>query len=195
MRGSGKVYQFKITLRYIEPPIWRRIQVPGTYTFWDLHVAIQDAMGWEDYHLHEFVMRHPKMGGVWRICTPFEEDLLTADVRHEREERIADWFTEDNRRALYRYDFGDSWEHWVELEEILPEEAGIDYPRCVGGARACPPEDCGGVGGYEAIVSGKSEFMEHYRDYDPERFDPKKVEFDDPEFRWRLAWEFLGDVE
>ena len=64
MRGSGKVYQFKITLRYIEPPIWRRIQVPGTYTFWDLHVAIQDAMGWEDYHLHEFVMRHPKMGGV-----------------------------------------------------------------------------------------------------------------------------------
>jgi len=65
-----KVYQFKITLKGIKPPIWWRIQVPETYTFWDLHVAIQDAMGWEDYHLHEFEMRHPSTGENVRIGTP-----------------------------------------------------------------------------------------------------------------------------
>ncbi len=65
-----KAYQFKITLKGIKPPIWRRIQVPETYTFWDLHVAIQDAMGWEDYHLHKFEMRHSSTGENVRIGTP-----------------------------------------------------------------------------------------------------------------------------
>ena len=71
MRGRfKKVYQFKITLKGIKPPIWRRIQVPENYTFWDLHVAIQDSMGWEDYHLHEFEILDPSKGLKVNIGIP-----------------------------------------------------------------------------------------------------------------------------
>jgi len=74
-RKYDQVYQFKITLKGTKPPIWRRIQVPETYSFWDLHVAIQDAMGWEDYHLHEFTFVLPKTGIKVRIGLPMEDDF------------------------------------------------------------------------------------------------------------------------
>jgi len=191
----NRVYQFKITLKYIRPPIWRRIQVPETYTFWELHAAIQNAMGWTDSHLHEFVMPHPDTKERWRICIPFEEDLFADDVLDERKEKIANWFSEDNPVAIYLYDFGDSWEHQVKLEKILPREKGVSYPRCVAGRRACPPEDCGGVGGYEAIVAGESEFQEDFADYDPEHFDPSEVEFEDPKAHWKWFREFFPEEE
>ena len=70
----NQVYQFKITLKGTKPPIWRRILVPETYTFWDLHVAIQDAMGWDDYHLHEFTLLSPKTGRKVKIGIPSDED-------------------------------------------------------------------------------------------------------------------------
>jgi len=111
-----KVYQFKITLKGIKPPIWRRIQVPETYTFWDLHVAIQDAMGWEDYHLHEFEMRHPSTGENVRIGTPTEEaEFFGLEIISEHHQKIADWFSMENRIANYTYDFGDNWEHKIRL--------------------------------------------------------------------------------
>ncbi|MCD5408545.1 plasmid pRiA4b ORF-3 family protein [Candidatus Bipolaricaulota bacterium] len=195
MSGFSKVYQFKITLKYVGPPIWRRIQVPESYTFWDLHVAIQDAMGWTDSHLHMFLMPHPKMGDRREISIPFEDDLYREEILHDRKQKIADWFSESNPKALYIYDFGDSWEHEVKLEKILPREQGVSYPRCVAGRRACPPEDCGGVGGYEEIVAGESEFQEEFADYDPEHFDPSEVVFEDPEARWKWVRDFFPDVE
>lgn len=195
MSGFSKVYQFKITLKYVRPPIWRRIQVPESYTFWDLHVAIQDAMGWTDSHLHMFLMPHPKMGDRREISIPFEDDLYREEILHDRKQKIADWFSESNPKALYIYDFGDSWEHEVKLEKILPREQGVSYPRCVAGRRACPPEDCGGVGGYEEIVAGESEFQEEFADYDPEHFDPSEVVFEDPEARWKWVRDFFPDVE
>jgi len=73
------VYQFKITLEDAKPPIWRRIQVPETYTFWDLHVAIQDAMGWSDYHLHEFGMVNPSTG----LRTLSETPIWREDDRND----------------------------------------------------------------------------------------------------------------
>ena len=148
---SKKIYQFKISLKGIRPSIWRRIQIPENYDFYELHVAIQDAMGWYDYHLHQ-----------------------------------------------YEYDFGDSWEHKVVLEKIIPAEEGEKYPKCIAGKRACPPEDCGGIWGYEELLNIMSN-PKHpkYKErkewlggkLEPEKFDPKAVVFEDPKERLKLRLE------
>ena len=186
----NRVYQFKITLERTKPPIWRRIQVPGTYTFWDLHVAIQDAMGWIDYHLHEFKIVDPLICMKMRIGIPDDEFERYRDILAGWRQRIARWFSMENSVAYYIYDFGDGWEHQVRLERILPRREGVVYPVCIAGKRACPPEDCGGVRGYEQICKGESEFQEAFSDYDPEYFDPKEIVFDDPVERKRhaLCW-------
>ncbi|HAF50353.1 MAG TPA: hypothetical protein DCL04_04490 [Synergistaceae bacterium] len=187
------VYQFKITLKGSKPPIWRRIQVPETYTFWDLHVAIQNAMRWGGGHLHAFEMRHPVTGERMTIKTIYEDDLfLGREVISEHAQKIANWFSMENRVANYIYDFGDGWEHRIELEKILPRDENIEYPICIAGKRACPPEDCGGIWGYgeflEAIRNPEHERHEELLEwvggeFDPERFDPKNVYFEDPEER------------
>jgi len=147
--GFERGYQFKITLKGSRPPIWRRIQVPESYTFWDLHIAIQDAMGWEHCHLHEFEVVDPSTGFKVYIGIPSEGAM---DVLAGWEERIADYFSMENRKAEYIYDFGDEWVHRVLLEKILPREENTGYPKCIGGKRACPPEDCGGVWGYYELL-------------------------------------------
>jgi hypothetical protein len=186
-----KVYQFKITLKRIKPPIWRRIQVPETYTFWDLHVAVQDAMGWTDTHLHHFEILNPTKGLKEEIGIP-DEDFIDERILAGWERKIADYFPSENNKADYIYDYGDNWEHMVKLEKILPREKGITYPVCVGGARACPPDDCGGTWGYEefleAIMDSNHERHEELLywvggDFDPEGFDIKDVVFDNPRKR------------
>jgi len=145
----SRVYQFKITLKGVRPPIWRRIQVPEFYTFWDLHVAIQDAMGWLDYHLHEFEIIKPSTGLEVNIGIP--DDDFGREVLSGWKTKIAKYFSMRNRLSSYTYDFGDNWEHAVRLEKILPRDENMGYPRCIAGRRACPPEDCGGVWGYERL--------------------------------------------
>jgi len=191
----NQVYQFKITLKDIKPPIWRRIQVPETYTFWDLHVAIQDVMSWVDYHLHKFEIANPSTGLTADIGIPYQD--WGTNVLPGWEHKIADYFSMENRSADYTYDFGDDWRHKIQLEKILPRDKSVDYPVCIAGKRACPPEDCGGVWGYE-------EFLEIIRDpnheeheemlewvggeFDPEHFDLKEVHFDDPDERRKFAF-------
>lgn len=189
MTTERKVFRFRIQLDGIAPPIWRTIEVPDTYTFWDLHVAVQDAMGWQDYHLHEFQMRDPRDGGEVVVGLPNDADWDDRDIKLDWETKIIDYFTLDNQTARYLYDFGDDWEHMVELEAILPSARAERYPRCVDGSRACPPEDCGGVGGYEMICSdGDEELREYYADFDPDEFDAAEVRFDDPRERWKIAF-------
>ena len=192
----NQVYQFKITLQGIRPPIWRRIQVPETYTFWDLHVAIQDAMGWSDYHLHEFRILNPSTGLEVNIGLPDEE--LDKEILTDWNQKIADYFTMENSSADYIYDFGDNWEHKIQLEKILPREQNVNYPVCIKGKRACPPEDCGGIGGYynllEIISDPENEEYEEMMEwvggkFDPEHFDVKEVSFDDPDKRRKTAFE------
>ena len=193
-----QVYQFKITLKGTKPPIWRRILVPETYTFWDLHVAIQDAMGWDDYHLHEFTLLSPKTGRKVKIGIPSDEDAdFGWEVLAEWNQKIAHYFSSENSKADYVYDFGDGWEHSIKLEKILPRETGVAYPRCIDGRGACPPEDCGGIGGYaeflEAIGDPANELHEDMLDwvggsFDPDDFDPNDVEFEDPDSRFKLAF-------
>ena len=192
-----QVYQFKITLKGIKPPLWRRIQVPETYTFWDLHVAVQDAMGWQDYHLHDFAIRNPRTKVKERIGIPDEDDVYELGILSGWERNIADYFSMKNSTAAYVYDYGDNWVHAVKLEKILPRDKKTKYPRCIEGKRACPPEDCGGVHGYEefleAIMDPGHERHEDLlywagKDFEPERFAPNDVKFDDPRKRWKLAF-------
>lgn len=191
------VYQFMVVLEEISPPVWRRIQVPGTYTFWDLHVAIQDAMGWLDYHLHEFDILDPEKGEHVILGIGDDEDIDWKVTLPDHEHRISDYFSMENASAGYLYDFGDTWQHSVTIEAILPRTKGGDYPVCIAGERARPPEDCGGPSGY-------AEFLEIINDpsheeseetlawvggsFDPERFDAGGVRFDDPAMRWRVAF-------
>jgi len=182
-----QVYQFKITLKEIKPPVWRGIQVPASYSFWDLHVAIQDAMGWTDTHLHEFRIKNPKTRRKVNIGIPDED--FGSKVSSGWKKHIADFFTPENSMAEYTYDFGDSWRHEVELEAILPRQKGVTYPLCVDGARACPPEDCGGPHGYENFLDIIKDINHDEHDsmlewaggeFHSEQFDCKEVAFDDP---------------
>ena len=181
----------------MEPPIWRRIQVPDTYSFWDLHVALQDAMGWLDYHLHVFRVAGPDEGARFsrsasRTMTP---SRATSRSLPGWEIPITRHFARPGTVVQYEYDFGDGWEHELTLEAIQPRQPGQKYPLCVDGARACPPEDCGGVvrlreppdrdpgphprGVREHPPSGS------VVDSIPSAFDPKRVKFDDPARRYR----------
>lgn len=199
-RGDyDRVFQFRVTLKEITPEIWRRIRVPATYSFWDLHVAIQDAFGWLDYHLHRFLVTNPAHGDPDEIGIP-DEDGLVGDVEAlpSWEIPIADYFTDDNPSASYEYDFGDGWEHDIVFEGAYPRETGVRYPVCLGGRRACPPEDCGGPTGYaEVLVAIRDENHPEHESmlvwtggrYDPERFSPEAIRFDDPRKRWRNAFQ------
>ena len=183
-----KVYQFKITLKGIKPLIWRRIHVPENYSFWDLHVAIQDSMGWTDTHLHHFEIMNPSTGRREEIGIP-AEDYIDSAIFAGWKRKIAKYFSSGNAKADYIYDYGDNWHHTVRLENISSREKGIEYPICFDGARACPPEDCGGTGGYEnfleAIMEPNHEQHEKMLDwagwdFEPEYFDAGDVVFDNP---------------
>lgn len=186
-KGFESVLEFRVELRGIKPPIWRRIQVPDSYTFWELHSVIQDAMGWLDGHLHAFVLKNPKTGAEEWVGIPDPESWQP--VKAGWKEKVRKYLATPGSSANYLYDFGDGWEHKVTLQKVLPRDRAETYPRCVAGRRACPPEDCGGVWGYRDLISGDADAREAYPDYDPEEFDVADVIFEDPEERRQ----YLGD--
>jgi len=182
--------------------VWRRIQVPETYSFWDLHVAIQDAMGWKDYHLHEFSVVDSKTGRVIRIGIPDDETLDERPRLAGWKVRMARYLTYGTNPVRYRYDFGDDWEHTVEFEELVPSDGG-PYPRCVAGAAACPPEDVGGTRGYAEFLQVILDTRHPEHDamlqwagvgFDPHAFSPASVTFDNPRERWKTAFEGQGSA-
>ena len=138
------VYQLDIRLAYIEPPIWRRMVVPGQVTLFSLHRMLQVVMGWENYHLHQFIV-----GNTYYGEPDPEYDDRMKDDRRVRLQKIA---REEGASFIYEYDFGDDWRHVITVEEIEPLTPNSLAPRCLDGARACPPEDCGGIGGYEHLL-------------------------------------------
>lgn len=193
-------YHFRIELLGIEPLIWRQIEVPSKYSFWDLHVAIQDSMGWLDYHLHLFRLQSAGKGKPILIGIPDDED--EDDILSGWNVPITQYFKEPGDEAVYDYDFGDSWEHRIVLESISLQKDGIKYPNCSQGQRACPPEDCGGIPGYynlievlsnreheeyEEMVSWLSNHAKNYHPYDPGFFEPSNVKFWNPKKRLKMA--------
>jgi hypothetical protein len=140
--ASDAVYQLKITLRGVsKPTVWRRVLVPADIRLDRLHDVIQAAMGWYDGHLHVFT-------NGWAEYGMPDPELGHGD---ERTVRLAELLNGDGDKLRYTYDFGDDWEHDVLLEKVLPSDPGIPYPTCTAGKGACPPEDCGGIGGYASL--------------------------------------------
>ena len=177
-RGTKHVFVLKVALMDIRPPIWRRIQVPGDFTLEDLHNTIQNAMGWDGYHAHSFII-----DGAY-YSPPAEEDgIFGTEDRNEEDHTLDGLELKERGKFRYIYDFGDSWTHQITVEKVLSLRglSGEDKTssRCLAGKRACPPEDCGGVPGYEEILEAvKSPFKKRYRerldwlgDFDPEYFD------------------------
>ncbi len=187
---KNQVMQFLIELDGISPLIWRRIQVPSDYNFWDLHVAVQDAMGWTDSHLHHFEIKGKGKRKPERIGIPdFERWSELPEVFPGWEIWIPVYFNDLGIQAIYEYDYGDGWIHHIRLEGYIYRDPKVKYPVCTGGERACPPEDCGGVSGYENVLTVLSDpEHEEYEemkvwageDWNPEKFSPGKVQFDDP---------------
>jgi hypothetical protein len=144
------VLECSIELSDVEPRVWRRLLVPGSVRLDKLHRIFQAAMGWQDYHLHSF-----EIGG----------------------ERYGMHFDE---RFVYEYDFGDSWEHDVTVHAAWRMPIGLKFAVCLDGAKACPPEDSGGPGGYEDLLrvlgDPSHEEHEHLRGWIGDGFDPR--EFD-----------------
>jgi hypothetical protein len=163
-------HQLKVTLEGIEPPVWRRLVVPSEFTLYDLHCAIQVAMGWENCHLHGFTIKRQ------HYTVPGSDDF--DNPADETKARLRD-VAGPRTKILYQYDFGDSWHHVIIVEKVL-ENADGPIPSCVDGARACPPEDSGGVCGYvdklEALANPDDEEGEELREWLGEDFDPERFE-------------------
>lgn len=141
--AEGAVYQLRIWLREISPMIWRRLLVRTDQTLADLHYTLQIGFGWTDFHLHRFAL-HGREYGIPRLDGPW----YSGDARHVR---LADLRLRQHERFVYQYDFGDDWVHEIRLEQTVALGEHQTYPRCIGGARAGPPEDCGGPWAFMAL--------------------------------------------
>jgi hypothetical protein len=166
------IYQLRIALDGVEPPIWRRVLVPGAFTLDRLHRVFQFAMGWSDRHLHVFDIDGVQYG------VPDPDGLL--EVSDELDTRL-DAVAAKGARLRYTYDFGDWWEHDVTVEDVGPADPDARYPMCTGGECACPPDDVGGPAGYRDFLAAYSdpahpdhEAMHVWlgRAFDPAAFDP-----------------------
>jgi hypothetical protein len=177
-KNTGEVYQFKITLLESRPPVWRRIQV-GDCTLDKLHEHIQTAMGWTNSHLHQFTID----GSLYGDPLLMEEDFDERGFEDSTVTMLSDILPASVKRFrfVYEYDFGDCWRHEVLFEGRLKGEPGKRYPLCLEGARACPPEDVGGVMSYADFLRAISDPDDDQHEqfltwvggqFDPESFSP-----------------------
>ena len=175
-----EIYELEITLLEIKPRIWRRFALRNNHSLMVLHDIIQMVMGWKDCHLHEFHI------GDWVYASrdPEFDDLDDREIKDESQTSLRDVLGSEGFRFLYQYDFGDNWQHELEVIKVHPPEKGVRYPTCLAGERACPPEDVGGPWGYadmlEALADPKHEEHEQYVEwiggsFDSEAVDLKKV--------------------
>lgn len=174
----GKVVQLKIELCDISPRIWRRVAVPSDLSLRRLHDVIQAVFGWLDCHLHQFEVGD-RVYGQTEIAG---EDYGPGRQYSDRNVTVGALVDRGFERFVYRYDFGDDWEHVIAVERVGEPERGVEYPVLLEGARRGPPEDCGGPPGFErfleAMASEAHEEHEDLMDWYGEPFDPDDV---DPE--------------
>ena len=172
-RPSESAYLLKVTLRDVKPPIWRRLCVAGGLTLRDLHHVLQVSLGWTDSHLHEFEISGKRYG----MPDPNED---FGDPPFDEQQFPLHKVLRRGSRALYHYDFGDSWRHSLVVERITSLPPGNTKAECLAGARACPPEDCGGPYGYadllEALADPSNERHAELREWAGPHFRPE--EFD-----------------
>ena len=170
------LYELRVELKEIEPPIWRVLQVPSRTSLLKLNRILQRAMGWTNSHLHLFDIDGKLYGEA-----SSEWDFEVLDSRKMTLEKI---FTEGKRSFLYEYDLGDSWRHNITLLGTVEGEAE-EKLACTAGARACPPEDCGGTMGYYNLLVALSDPDHEEHDtmlewvggkFDPKAFDVAAVD-------------------
>jgi len=170
------VYQLKVQLKGVRPPIWRRFLVSNTSTLEEFHHTLQIVMGWTNSHLHQFISGNSRYG---MVDPEFGMDW-DDDLQDELNFKVKHLLKSEGDSILYEYDFGDGWEHKITLEKVLPFDKGQFLPFCVKGKRGCPPEDVGGVWGYGDFLEKwidenhpeHEDLIEWAGDYfDPEIFD------------------------
>jgi hypothetical protein len=199
---SKQIYQIKVTLDDTYPPVWRRFQVPANTTLLKLHDILQIVMGWVDYHLHMFTIEGTIYGD------PADDEYGDLGTIDESRIKLNQVIHRAGQRFSYEYDFGDSWDHTLLVEKILPPQEGVRYPICLKGKRACPPEDVGGVWGYEkfleAIRNPDHDEHEEYLTWIGGEFAPEAFDLTDVNARLRSmgrgrstealsAWSQAGD--
>lgn len=179
-------FRVRVDLMYAKPPIWRRLDLPGDLMLDELHVVLQVAMGWENGHLHKFGVGVERRTRAYFV-TGF--DLSEGDEGvAEDDVRLDQVVSTKGDRLFYDYDFGDGWEHVLVVEDVLDDPPPI--PVCLKGKMACPPEDCGGLGGYEELadwVRGGYEpratpmglGAEEMRDWLPQQWHPDRFSVDE----------------
>jgi len=176
-KANAPIYQIKITLKDSKPPIWRRVLISSETTLPKLHDIIQAAMGWYDSHLHAFNIH----GEQYSAPSPYDPGhLQEMGMKSTNRKKLNALVSGEGDKFTYEYDFGDDWQHEIKIEKVLPPDPKQKLPVCIKGKRACPPEDIGGVWGYdtflEAIKDPNHDEHEMYTewiggDFDPEAFD------------------------
>jgi hypothetical protein len=181
MSKAKQMYQIKVTLRGSKPPIWRRVVVASDTTLLELHQIIQAAMGWYNSHLHMFVIN----GEQYSTPSPYGPDYLAElGAKSAKGVKLNKLISGEGAKFIYEYDFGDSWEHVVLVEKVLPMIPDFDHklPVCIMGKRACPPEDVGGIWGYEnfleAMKDPSHEEHESFLEWVGGEFDPEAFDLD-----------------
>ncbi len=177
MPTAVPIYQIKVTLDDSKPPIWRRILVRSDITLGQLHDIIQAVMGWSGYHLHQFIVGETYYG------EPHPDYDGFLEMHDESRIQLNQIVTGEKFKFVYEYDFGDSWEHILLVEKVLPPEPDTHYPVCIKGRRACPPEDVGGIWGYygflEAIRDPDHPDHEELLEWVDDDFDPAAFDLDE----------------
>jgi len=174
--STGKnILQIKISLKYVRPPIWRRILVEDSIKLSDFHKIIQTVMGWTNSHLHQFIINERYYGEP-------DEDSFEEIVDY-RKIKLKSVLSFEKEKILYEYDFGDGWEHEIVLEKIFNNQT-IENPICLTGKRNCPPEDSGGPYGYmdllKVISDPKNDDYKEMKswigdDFDSEYFNKEEI--------------------
>ena len=177
-----QTYQIKVLLEGTKPTVYRTIEIPENTTFFDLHMAIQIAFDWYNAHLHAFrkenlLISDPEFYDD--VMYEFEDEKLV----NENKIQISEILQSPKDKIKYLYDFGDSWELNITLEKITDAKDGVEYPRCIRGKRCAPPEDVGGIWGFEefkeVMADPHHEEYESYKEWYGGDFNPDFVDFED----------------
>jgi len=170
---GNQILVLKVILIGTKPKIWRRLEVPSSFTLGDMHYVIQIAMGWENSHLHAFRV------GNRSYSIPMEDDPDARDEDSDSVTLAKLKLGKSGSKFFYEYDFGDSWEHEITIESVKKRNSEHIYPRCLKAIRACPLEDSGGIPGYENLLrilrNPKHPEYEDYLEWAGDDFDPKLV--------------------
>lgn len=190
-------YRVRVDLDGARPPIWRRLELASDLTLAELHEVLQTAMGWTDSHLHHFLAGAKRDYTVLPFLTDFDEEEGDEGI-NERDVRLDQVLVDVGDRVHYEYDFGDGWEHTLRLEKVEAEDAAAPRARVLGGRRACPPEDCGGIGGYEQLLdalasgAGDDEHRHELLQWLGDDWDPTEFSAEDTDELLQLTLSSLG---